>query len=166
MELIVAVYEGWGIGKDGTQPIVLKADRKFFRNITKGKTVICGRKTIEDFPGNNPLPERKNIVLTRNGCGYPGFIYKNNIQSVMQDVDAENTIVIGGGSIYEQFMPYCNKAYITRIHLLMTCDTYFRNLDADPEWKLKYILDSGNEDGISYDICLYERICGNVNGRV
>lgn len=158
MELIVAVYEGWGIGKDGTQPVVLKADREFFRNVTKGKTVICGRKTIEDFPDNKPLQGRRNIILTRNGCSYPGFIYKDSVQNVLEDINTNEAMVIGGGSIYEQFIPYCNRAYVTRIHLLEACDTYFRNLDDDPEWQISSVLKSGEENEISYDICLYERV--------
>ena len=158
MELVVAVYEGWGIGKDGTQPVVLKADREFFHNVTKGKTVICGRKTIEDFPDNKPLRGRRNIVLTRNGCNYPGFIYKDSVQNVLEDINTNEAMVIGGGSIYKQFIPYCNRAYVTRIHLPETCDTYFRNLDDDPEWQISSVLKSGEENGISYDICLYERV--------
>ena len=58
MELIVAVYDDWGIGRDGTQPIALSEDRKFFREMTKGCMVITGRRTIEDFPGKKPLPGR------------------------------------------------------------------------------------------------------------
>ena len=63
MELIVAVYEGWGIGKAGTQPIVLKADRKFFRNITKGKTVICGRKPLKIFLTISRCQEERILFL-------------------------------------------------------------------------------------------------------
>ena len=69
MELIVAVYEDWGIGKDGTQPIALKADRKFFRVTTNGAMVIAGRRTVEDFPGQQPLPGRENVLRTRKGGG-------------------------------------------------------------------------------------------------
>ena len=58
MELIVAVYDDWGIGRDGTQPVALSADRKFFRATTRGAMVIAGRRTIEDFPGKQPLPGR------------------------------------------------------------------------------------------------------------
>ena len=65
MELIVAVYDDWGIGKNGTQPIALSADRKFFRETTKGAMVIVGRKTLADFPGGNPLPNRTNLVQTK-----------------------------------------------------------------------------------------------------
>ena len=65
MELIVAVYDDWGIGCCGTQPVALSADRKFFRETTKGAMVIVGRKTLGDFPGGKPLPGRTNVVLSR-----------------------------------------------------------------------------------------------------
>ena len=73
MELIVAVYDDWGIGRDGTQPIALSADRKFFRETTRGAMVIAGRKTIGDFPGKKPLPGRVNVALTRGNPDLPGF---------------------------------------------------------------------------------------------
>ena len=73
MELIVAVYDDWGIGCCGTQPIALSADRKFFREMTKGAMVIAGRRTIADFPGQKPLPGRVNVALTRSGAEIPGF---------------------------------------------------------------------------------------------
>ena len=73
MELIVAVYDDWGIGKDGTQQVALSADRKFFRETTRGAMVIVGRRTIEDFPGQKPLPGRINVALTRSNGEIPGF---------------------------------------------------------------------------------------------
>ena len=69
MELIVAVFDDWGIGKDGTQPIALSADRKFFRETTKGAMVIVGRKTLADFPGGRPLKGRPNLILSAT----PGY---------------------------------------------------------------------------------------------
>ena len=65
MEAIVAVYSDWGIGSGGTQPVVLKADRVHFRELTMGAAVIVGRKTLEDFPGGRPLKGRHNIVVSR-----------------------------------------------------------------------------------------------------
>ena len=65
MEAIVAVYSDWGIGSGGTQPVVLKADRAHFRELTMGAAVIVGRKTLEDFPGGRPLKGRHNIVVSR-----------------------------------------------------------------------------------------------------
>ena len=64
MEAIVAVYSDWGIGRNGTQPVVLKADRAHFRNLTAGAAVIVGRRTLGDFPGGKPLKGRYNIVVT------------------------------------------------------------------------------------------------------
>ena len=73
MELIVAVYEDWGIGRDGTQPVALSADRKFFRETTRHAMVIAGRRTVGDFPGQKPLPGRVNVVLTRKLEELSGF---------------------------------------------------------------------------------------------
>ena len=78
MDLIVAVYEDWGIGKNGTQPVALSADRKFFRETTRGAAVIVGRKTVEDFPGQKPLPGRENILLTRQAMELEGFTVCNS----------------------------------------------------------------------------------------
>ena len=72
MELIVAVYDDWGIGCCGTQPVALSADRKFFRENTKGAMVIVGRRTLGDFPGGKPLPNRINVVLTRGNVDMEG----------------------------------------------------------------------------------------------
>ena len=80
MELIVAVYDGWGIGLDGTQPVALRADRKFFRETTRGAAVIAGRRTVEDFPGKKPLPGRENFLLSRSGGDYPGFTVCASVQ--------------------------------------------------------------------------------------
>ena len=73
MDAIVAVYDDWGIGCEGDQPIALSADRKFFRRWTAGSTVIVGRKTVGSFPGQAPLPKRRNILLTRQDIQIPGF---------------------------------------------------------------------------------------------
>ena len=158
MELIVAVYEDWGIGKDGTQPVALSADRKFFRETTRGATVIAGRKTVGDFPGQKPLPGRTNIVLTKQNIDIPGFTVCHSPQEALQLVQGtEKAFVIGGGSIYRQMLPLCDRAYVTKVYCCPESDTWFPNLDADPQWKLRGILQSGEEDGIPYQMCLYEK---------
>ena len=158
MELIVAVYEDWGIGKDGTQPIALTADRKFFRETTRGAAVIVGRRTVEDFPGQKPLPGRENIVLSRNSGGIPGFtLCRNPEEAVAATKDAQRVFVIGGGSIYRQMLKFCDTAYVTKVHCAVDSDTYFPNLDENPEWHLEAVLQSGEENGISYEMCLYKR---------
>ena len=159
MELIVAVYDDWGIGRDGTQPVALSADRKFFRETTRGAMVITGRRTVDDFPGKKPLPGRENVVLSRTCPELPGFTVCNSVEQAVELAEAApRAMVIGGGSIYRQLLPYCQRAYITKVHCTIDSDTYFPNLDADPQWKLEKILQSGQEDGIAYEMCLYEKV--------
>ena len=158
MELIVAVYDDWGIGKDGTQPIALSADRKFFRQMTKGCMVIAGRRTIEDFPGKQPLPGRVNVALTRSPGEIPGFTVCRSPQEARTLAEtAEKTMGIGGGSVYRQMLPYCDAAYVTRVHVTPESDTFFPNLDRDENWYLAETLQSGEENGIAYEMCLYRR---------
>lgn len=159
MELIVAVYDDWGIGRNGTQPVALSADRKFFRQTTKGAMVIVGRKTIEDFPGKRPLPGRVNVALTRTNHEIPGFtVCCSPEEAVALASEVERAMVIGGGSIYRQMMPYCDTAYITKVHCTPESDTFFLNLDDAPDWKLDQVLESGEENGIAYEMCLYKRV--------
>ncbi len=158
MELIVAVYDDWGIGRDGTQPIALKADRKFFREETRGAMVIVGRRTIEDFPGKKPLPGRVNVALSRSSAEIPGFtVCTSPAEAAELAKNAPRAMVIGGGSIYRQMLPLCDKAYITKVHVTPESDTYFPNLDEAPDWELTSVIERGEEDGIRYEICLYER---------
>ena len=158
MELIVAVYDDWGIGKDGTQPIALSADRKFFRETTRGAMVIVGRRTVADFPGQKPLPGRENVVLTRSADEIPGFTVCHSPEAAADLAKkAERAMVIGGGSIYKQMLPLCDTAYVTKVHTCPESDTFFPDLDADPGWTLERVLQAGEEDGISYEMCLYKR---------
>ena len=158
MELIVAVYDDWGIGANGTQPVALRADRKFFREMTKGCMVIAGRRTIADFPGQKPLPGRVNVAMSRTKQEIPGCTVCTTTQEVLELAqNAERAMVIGGGSIYRQLLPHCDTAYITKVHCTIESDTYFPNLDEDPDWFLAEILQSGEENGIAYEMCLYKR---------
>ena len=158
MNLIVAVYEDWGIGRDGTQPVALSADRKFFRETTRGSMVIVGRRTIEDFPGKKPLPGRVNVALTRGEEEITGFTICHSPEEAMGLAKtAENCFVIGGGSIYNQMLPFCDTAYITKVHADPGSDTFFPNLDEMEDWFLSETLQSGEENGIAYEMLLYKR---------
>lgn len=158
MELIVAVYDDWGIGRDGTQPVALTADRKFFRQTTKGATVVAGRRTIQDFPGQKPLPGRENLVLTRSREEIPGFTRCRSVEEVLERTKAAGRVlVIGGGSVYRQLLPYCDAAYVTKVHTTIPCDTFFPDLDRDPAWQKEGVLQSGEEQGIPYEMLCYRR---------
>ena len=158
MEIIVAVYDDWGIGKDGTQPIALSADRKFFRETTRGAMVIAGRKTIADFPGQKPLPGRVNVALSRNAREIPGFtLCRSPEEAVKLAETAENCFVIGGGSVYRQMLCFCDTAYVTKVHTTTRSDTFFPNLDEMDDWYIAETLMSGEENGIRYEMLLYKR---------
>lgn len=158
MDLIVAVYDDWGIGCCGTQPVALSADRKFFRETTRGATVIAGRKTVADFPGQKPLPGRKNILLTRQDMALDGFVVCHSPEEAAELTKRDARVfVIGGGSIYKQMLPMCEKAYVTKVHACPKSDTYFPDLDKDTAWELQEVLASGEENGISYEMCLYAK---------
>ena len=158
MDLIVAVYDDWGIGRDGTQPIALSTDRKFFREMTRGAMVIVGRRTIDDFPNKKPLPNRVNVALTRSDMEISGFTVCHSPEEAVELAKgAEKAMVIGGGTIYRQMLPYCDRAYVTKVHVTPESDTFFPNLDEDADWELSEILQSGEENGIAYEMCVYKR---------
>ena len=158
MELIVAVYDDWGIGCEGTQPIALSVDRKFFREMTRGAMVIAGRKTVGDFPGGKPLPGRVNVVLSRTVTEMPGFTVCASPEEAMELAKtAERAMVIGGGTVYRQMLPYCDTAIITKVHCTTPCDTFFPNLDEMENWYVAETLMTGEENGIGYEMLVYKR---------
>ena len=136
MEAIVAVYSDWGIGSGGTQPVVLKADRAHFKELTDGAAVIVGRRTLGDFPGGRPLKGRHNIVVTRQDIEVPGAQVAHSTEEALTlAAGYERCLVIGGASVYRQFMPYLDTVHITKIDLAPQSDSYFENLDSSPDWE-------------------------------
>ena len=159
MNIIVAVYSDWGIGYNGSQPVVIPEDRRYFREITDGGVVIAGRRTFEDFPG--ALPNRKNIVLTKDSSyAADGAIVVHSVKEALEEtagVDPDKVFVIGGGEIYRLFLPMCNTAYVTKIEASPESDTFFPNLDALPDWELARSSETLESNGIEYTFCIYLR---------
>lgn len=158
MKAIVAVYHNkkedmWGIGRNGTQPIALSVDRKFFRETTKGHTVIVGYKTLLDFPNAQPLPNRRNIVLTRKTIAELETV--DSIEK-LNFAELQDAFVIGGASIYNQLLPYCDEVYVTHIYANIDPDVYFPNLIKTQNWETE-VLYTGDENGIPYEIILYKK---------
>ena len=140
MNIIVAADQNWAIGKDNKLLISIPADMKFFRTTTTGKVVVMGRKTLESFPGGQPLKKRTNIVLTRDkNYKVKDAIVVHSIEEVLEELkkyDSEDVYVIGVDSIYSQMLPYCDTAHVTKIDFAYEADSWFPNLDEDPEWKI------------------------------
>lgn len=163
MKCIVAVAQDWGIGKDGGLLARNKEDMKFFRSMTVGNVVIMGRKTLESFPGGKPLPDRENIVITREKeyC-WEGVHVVHSIvdaeQLANRIADGEKDIfVIGGESIYRQMLDLCQEAYVTRMHKTYEADTYFPNLDERSEWQLTSQSENREYGDGTFCFCTYTR---------
>ena len=159
MEAIVAVFSDWGIGCEGTQQVVLKADRAHFRELTMGAAVIVGRRTLEDFPGGRPLRGRQNIVVTHGARTIEGAEVAHSTQEALTlAAQYPRTLVIGGASVYRQFLPYVDLVHVTQIDLQPKSDSYFEDLDASPDWRVREAGGWQEEDGVRYRFLSYERV--------
>lgn len=153
---VVAVYADWGIGANGTQPVALKADRRHFREITDGAAVIVGRRTLADFPGGRPLKGRRSIVLTRQELDIPGAEVVHSPEAALRAA-GERCFVIGGASVYRQMLPYIDRVYVTKLDVTPVSDSFFPNLDTDPDFLCTEACLPQLEDGISYRFQIYDR---------
>ena len=137
MEIIVAVDENFGIGKDNNLLARISPDLKRLRNFTVGNIIVMGSKTYMSFP-KRPLPDRENLVITRSPENYPDVKCFTSLEEFLEySKTADKPIfVLGGGQIYKQLLPYCDKAHITKILHSFEADTFFPNLDEDEEWMI------------------------------
>ncbi len=155
MQAIVAVSENWGIGKDNDLLFRISADLKRFKALTSGCSVIMGRKTLQSLPGGKGLPNRRNIVLTSN------LDFKaENVETVCTAAGAvfaagADAFVIGGGSVYHQFLSMCDRVYVTRVFASPEADTFFPDLDADPTWEVAYESEIMEENGLRFQYVDY-----------
>ena len=134
--LIVAATLNGVIGKDNQMPWHLPADLAWFRQNTTGKPVIMGRKTFESI--GRPLPKRTNIVLSRKPYEYEGVIWKESLESALEAVkESEEIMLIGGGELFKQYLPYADKLYLTQIQADIDGDTFFPLLNWD-EWEIEF----------------------------
>lgn len=154
MNCIVNVDKNWGIGKNDELLFTISADLKRFRELTTGKTVVLGRKTLSTFPGGRPLKNRRNVVLSSNkDLQIEGAEVVTSVEealSLLKDTNSEDICIIGGASIYEAFLPYCHKAQITKTLQNGDADRFFPNLDNDPNWTIHWESVVQQENGISF----------------
>ena len=161
MRAIVVVDKNWGIGKKNDLLFRLPADMKHFRETTTGKVIVLGRKTLETFPGGLPLKNRVNIVLTHDrSLQVKDAVIVHDKEELMEELkkyQEEDIYVVGGGSVYEMMLPYCDTAYVTRIDMAYQADTFFHNLDEDPEWELVEESDEQTCFDIEFTFTTYRR---------
>ena len=161
MNLIVNVDSNWAIGYRGKLLVSIPEDMKFFRSETTGKVVVLGRKTLDTFPGGQPLKNRTNIILTRNpNYQVKGAIICHSVEEVLEELkkyNSEDVYIIGGDSIYKEFLPYCDVAHVTRTDHVYDADAWFPNLEEDLAWVLTGESEEKTYFDLEFRFCRYER---------
>ena len=160
ISIIVAIASNYAIGKDNDLLWHISDDLKRFKRITSGHPVVMGKNTFFSLPFR-PLPKRRNIVLTDiageqiEGCE---MAYSIDDSIELMDANQEN-FIMGGGSIYKQFMPMAQKLYITRVHQDFDADVFFPEID-ERIWKLteKIDMDPEKEGSFGFTYEIWERI--------
>lgn len=172
---IVAVDNNYGIGNKDNLLAHIPEDLKMFKEVTTDSTVIVGRKTYDTLP-TKPLPNRLNIIITSSVSGMEFKIENNdvvvysNMDFIKEFLSQKDVVesemkyfIIGGGAIYKELLPYCNKVYLTKIlYDYNDVDTYFPNIDEIPEWKLESESEAKEHEGIQYKFCVYNKLLEEV----
>jgi len=165
LSAIVAVDASWGIGNEGNLLCRVSDDLKNFRAYTTGKTVILGSKTLATFPGGRPLKNRRNIVLSRRPDFAPeGAEVARSVEEALALLTAnEEAVVIGGETVYRQFLPYCDTAVVSKFDIDLPDDAVFPNLDTDPAWDIaeegetRIAAEGDSHPGMKWRIVTYKR---------
>ena len=161
MNAIVVVDQIWAIGREGRLLFNLPADMERFKKLTEGGTIIMGRHTLNSFVEGRPLPNRRNIVVTRNGDLVPPDLEvvpdpEAAVEAVAGD-DPEKVWVIGGGSVYAALLSRCRRVYLTRVETVAEGepDTYFPDLDHHPGWEIESESEPMTDNGLTYRFMQY-----------
>ncbi len=157
MQAIVSVDQNWAIGRGGDQLCYISTDLKRFKALTSGHPVILGRKTLATFPGGRPLPGRRNLILSRDPAfAVEGAEVYRDLASLLAAAP-QDSFVIGGESVYRAMLPYCERAYVTKVMSTFEADTYFPDLDALPEWEVAEREEPLEENGLKFQYFTYRR---------
>lgn len=160
ISLIVAAGANNVIGKDSQLPWQLPADMKYFKNTTTGHTVIMGRGTFESL--GKPLPNRKNIVVTRQQNFHPeGCTVLNSLEAAIssaKDLGEQEAFIIGGGDIFRQSIVWADRIYLTRIFHEFEGDTFFPEMKSE-EWRMisEAKHEANEKNRFSYAFQVFER---------
>lgn len=157
ISLIVAMDKNRLIGKENGLPWHLPADFKHFKEVTMGKPIIMGRKTFESI--GKPLPGRKNIVISRKGFSANGVTVVNSIEQALREVEnAEEVMIIGGASFYEQMIDKADRIYLTLVDAECEGDAWFPELDIN-DWDIisETMYKADERNNYNFSIKIYQR---------
>ena len=160
MNAIVAVDNRWAIGNKGGLLVRIPMDQKFFREVTIGKVVVLGRKTLSTFPNGLPLPGRTNIILSRNqNLQVKGATVVHSREELFEELkkyNSEDIYVIGGSMVYNLLIPYCSLVHVTKIDYRYAADSYFPSLDEMEEWEITGESDENTYFDLEFTFYRYE----------
>ena len=159
MNIIVAVDKNYGIGLNGGLLFSIPEDMAYFRTMTRVKTVIMGRKTLESLPGGKPLKDRRNIVFSRDSAfAVPGVEKVSSVDELIALVgEEEDAFVMGGEAIYRILLPYCKRAYITMVDAEAKADRFFPNIEQIEGWALEDASEWKEYEGLRFQFRVYKR---------
>lgn len=159
MNMIFSADQAWGIGKNNALLFRVPGDMRYFRQMTTGKVVVMGRKTLQSLPGAKPLPDRQNVVLTQDAdFSTEGVTVCHSLLALFAQLEPytdDNIMIIGGEQVYRQLMPYCSHAYITRWQATAEADSFVPDFDAAHGWSLTEQSKTQEEKGVAYRFCTY-----------
>jgi len=161
MNIIAAVDRNFAIGKGNELLVSIPKDRQLFMNETLGKTVVMGRKTFESLPGGQPLYGRENIVLSADASFAPKgvTVFKNFDDALhyLRKLPSDSVYIIGGESIYREFLPYCDTLHLTKIDYAYDGDRHFPDISEDREWYVEEESDEETYFDLAYTFVRYRR---------
>lgn len=160
MNAYVVADQRWAFGRNGGLLFSLPTDLEHFHSMTRNGTVIMGPERLEFFTGGAPLPQRRNIIVTRNLAALPegteGVPSPEKALALAGGPEAENLWIIGGGSIYAALLSRCRRVYLTRVETrVQESDTFFPNLDKLPNWEVASEGEPMEEDGMKFRFLEY-----------
>lgn len=140
MKCLVTADSNWAIGKAGGLLVSIPSDRKMMHNETAGKVIVMGRNSLKNYPNSLPLAGRTNVILSHNSeFSVRGGIVAHDddeLAEILSQYDSDDIYFVGGESVYEKYLPYCDTVIVTKIDQIYDADAYFPNLDCDENWQL------------------------------
>lgn len=166
MNIIAAVDKNMGIGYQNQLLVRIPNDQKWFQQTTMGKVIILGRKTLDTFPNKMPLKGRINIILTTDrSLKFKDAIMVYSMEELMAELkkyNSEDIYVVGGASVYEALLPYCDTAYITKIDYSYVADRYFPDIEKNGEWEIESESEEQTYFDLEYTFVKYRRCSQTV----
>ncbi len=162
MNIYVTVDANWSIGNNEQLLVRIPRDHKLFLEETAGKVIIMGRKALQTMPQGLPLQGRTNIVLSQNkGLQIKGATVVHSLKELfvlLEQYPTEDVYVVGGESIYEQLLPYCDVVHVTKMDHVYAANKSFPNLEEDDSWRLVADSEEQTYFDIAYEFLKYERV--------